>query len=683
MYPLSKIPGSSQADAYNTLTDIINTTFNQTNVPGKGRGIYRSFYTKEDVAEVMNKSNVLFLGMLNLVLDKINIDVVPVLLTNATTFENMQQNLRYAAMEQIPALGTSRTRTFNYTKNVSTAKRYGTGVFMEGDFKDTEQGRDKIMENLIYSVGMANETLKWVAYSTLQAGDLKDPYMGTFSYINDENDYRFQMLDAKENFATAHKYNNGINKVVLDNVALMERLNQVRPNICLAPRGKINAIMSVGNKQYTQHSIAGEQGVARAMGKGEEHMVNDIILREAPLPTSDRTYRENSPSVMNRDVFTGDFWVLRQKRGQNLETFLDMEVYDVNMNQNVFLTYEGGASHGGRLKYVKSGDPLPYHAHNGLVPKAPMDGWYFDEITLRYNLRTRLADSESPDPFLAPGSLTFGATYNDGVVYNATAGGWCVDSMFLFPPKFPNGDPFDHSLLAWQKTDLLEQTFIRPMNGYRMQDAILLKGSTNPEELGYTAHSDYNIDVGKDVGNTSFRFEWRGWVGCHINNWKRVFIVRNQFYDGIISGGNCKLITKVIADRYSRNNFNLESINDPSIYCMTMPGKAARNAPKFLDDDLYFHLAGHSPFRGGDGSSYKEEYPGSAFYNSYYGWNKIGLDNAAPISPVVWRGYYRYYTSQGMMNEVPGSSYHGPVEGPGCHEVRRLGMKVNPNPIFN
>ena len=216
-----------------------------------------------------------------------------------------------------------------------------------------------------------------------------------------------------------------------------------------------------------------------------------------------------------------------------------------------------------------------------------------------------------------------------------------------------------------------------PMNGQRMNDLVLLAGGS---ELGLTAHSEYNIEVGQDVGNSSWTFEWRGWVGVHVSNWKRVMIIRNVFYDGIISGGNVRLIDQQTADEYKENNWDLGMDQTrPSLYSLCMPKNT------FADDDIMLNLTGESPWRTTEWQ--KAEYPGAKFYSWAYGWDnvpttQVGIDAQPSIAQTGFKGSVSYFTTGGNMITLQGHGHHGPHEEHGCNMVRRYGTSVNPTPIY-
>jgi hypothetical protein len=682
--PLTQIQKSTTNGAYNSLNDFLVSSFNQTKLEGGNKDIFRTFEVKHDqIANLTRFADTLFIGMLSDRLHWINIHVLPAILTDDIHFRTITREIEHASLTAIPALGTSRTHRTKSNESTSTSKRYGTGVFMESDFKNSDAGRDEIMINLMYFAGMAVEKLAFVSFATLQAGngDNRNPILNGPSFT--KSSFRQYLIDERDNFALCNKHLVGINKVILQTVDHMETRQKIRPNFAIGPRSKMSAIMKTGNKQYYQNDLGGDSAVQRLTGDVDIDVLNGIRVREAPPFSSEsgRADLERKPPEMNRDVFVGQFFDFKKYPGQNVDTIngcswgvydnvADKRVYisemDLFLNCGRFSINEGNFLDGidvpenqlyGFTGYYEGDDPFNDEKWSVQTPNSgtPLQHTNHKNIsdtieTLKETLKTAAEAEKEGIQNEIRNKEKHLKTIGLGDREGQTVGYWFSKISFLG---------------------------LRPMDGYRMQDMMLVAGG---DDLGFAAHSNFNISVGQDVSNASWSFEWRGWIGAHVKDWRRVQNVQNVFYDGIISGGNSKLIDTVTAEAYKTSQWDLNNdIQKPSIYAVCYPKELK------ITDDIIMNLGGRNRFYE---QSDQPDYPGSAYYSDRYGFDQLtsatysGLSEYTPISQTLFLGSLTYVTTGGGVEHIKGHSHHGPNEETGCEIVRRKGLSVVPSPLF-
>lgn len=209
----------------------------------------------------------------------------------------------------------------------------------------------------------------------------------------------------------------------------------------------------------------------------------------------------------------------------------------------------------------------------------------------------------------------------------------------------------------------------RPLCTYRMQDVLVLAGGSG---LGYTAHSPNSIELAQNITQGAWGIEWRAWIAVHISDWTRVVNILNAVYNGIMHGCNATVVDARYRAEYRRDRFIPLNEHDPSIFPIIVP---ASFNPRYK----YIHLAGRSHLSSENDAA---DYPGADFAMVYFGFNTIinpredpsSYDNS-PVSPLCYRSTIRYMGPVGPIT-ITGATHHGPYEGVGCENIRRLGDRV-------
>lgn len=572
-----------------------------------GEGSFRNFMVKADLHDLVLQTNELYTALLFDKIHWINIEVLPLKMTSKIYFETKVHDIDNASLSLVPALAPSHTIEDRVTTNKSKSKRYGAGVFLEGDFASMEQGVQSILRSLEQFASMGRERLAMEAYETLLKGNVKNPLQTAILRNASDQVNRQFLFDEAEATFICNKYRVGVNLAIRKHANEMELQTRVRPNIAIAPNGKIDEICTIGNRTYNDYSIAGPDGPKRLMQDVEITNVNGVSIRRAPF-TRDQ---DNVVSEIRTHIYIGQYFDFGPRIDQNL-TNQSFGIYDVVQDSRVFYKFE---------------DFIANHP------------WFIKNLVGRYRF----------DAGIYTGNLN--QAFKDKIAIAASSGVYLEVDVWKTIIKFYG---------------------FRPMEGNYTQDILLVAGGP---KLGFTAHSENSIDTGRDVGIRSMSMEFRGWIGAHVEDWRRVKVIRHAFYAGTGNGGNSKLINKKTADDYKTKKFALETVNDPSIYLIV----------GLIDDKLkdnVIDITGH-PDYSSDKQSVDGDYPNWKAHSMLYGFDKLDSSAAKnmPITRTLFRGSLVYYTANNVLFEEIGNGHHGPREEQGCAYVRRHGNTCIPHPL--
>lgn len=236
------------------------------------------------------------------------------------------------------------------------------------------------------------------------------------------------------------------------------------------------------------------------------------------------------------------------------------------------------------------------------------------------------------------------------------------------------------TMAEWKKR--LDFLALRPMVGTNMQTISFIAGGS---DLGNTYYGSTGYSMGFDAGNRSYEFRLDARMGPHISNKYRVANARHVVYDGVLTGGNARVMTVEQARQVARDDFVLED-GSPSIYSICIP------KPHILwKDEDHYHSAfdgtksiisikGHTPF--GSSLQSRPHYPGAQFYSSLYGFDRLDMQypqqggTCYPIAMMCFKGGIQFPTRNGY-ETVQSQGHHGP-EAPGTRNVRMYGFTQNP-----
>jgi hypothetical protein len=204
---------------------------------------------------------------------------------------------------------------------------------------------------------------------------------------------------------------------------------------------------------------------------------------------------------------------------------------------------------------------------------------------------------------------------------------------------------------------------------------------------GVTNVSEPLVAMGQDPQNFSYHFGLVAYAGVVVYDDSYIMVVPNMLYNGVLSGGNTKLISRTVADSLKNKNFRyqMDNMSRPSVYVVSVPWDTLKR--NRLHNLGFIDITGHSET---DPDGTPIHYPSAQFYAIKYGWNKLTqmtYSITGPIQPIARIGlqsnvWLVNHTGTGMI-EIPGQGHHGMYEESGHRVVRTMGLNRFPRLSIN
>lgn len=217
---------------------------------------------------------------------------------------------------------------------------------------------------------------------------------------------------------------------------------------------------------------------------------------------------------------------------------------------------------------------------------------------------------------------------------------------------------------------------IRPHDAYRMQSQVFTADNAG---FTYCSRPIFRVDYTGANGSQEYDVVCR--VGVHVMDEARILIQPNQFYNGIISGGNNSLIDHANARKNKNTRFDPDNRDDPnrqSIYVCSVPWNTLQDG---LLNSEYLDLTGRTHV---DNVHDTLHWPCAKFYGDKYGFKAISepynLGNGvSAIARICYQDNVRVLNHAGTaFVDIPGQGHHGLYNRPGATDVRSTGTMIYP-----
>jgi hypothetical protein len=718
------VPSLDIVTGHNALHGYFSQHINQTGIDGKGRGIFRPFFVREDMDGITAMTSHVYLGILKNEMHWMCREILPARLTDDLFFRTQITIYEPIMPTHTPALGVTRVGRSKKLENVSQAIPFGLSFPMEGELKDSKDGEDQIMRNIMVIVGAMMQHMAFNAYFKLRFGtNIESP---NDRAANSVAMLREQVLRDVDNFAKPYKNAVGIIKLCQDMIRTMKAsLGQTPPNTFIIPSGGKTAILTTGSKEFYQYDKAGQEGVNRLMSDGVITHICGLAVREAP----EQVGNDREPaSAMNQEVYVADHHWMHNYPGQKKDNkgLPYWKPFDITKDDFRTVTFAQMFLNCGRFKRVygpnateienfDDSDPTFMDTHYDGAQNPDSSTWLYEVDLDAAGIDPawhKKVFGKCDDPFflwdkdalfvrewcLTParpyvadqkGSLVAGVLSAAGDEYNKALA--TNDWETIKKAKKDLDDEIKVSkgytrtgetMAYW--APLLQFIALRAMRCTLMQDGLFCAGGP---ALGFTSHGRSGFDHAKDVANNSWIFDIRYRTGCHVINWYLSTVSRNTFYDGMLYGGNSCIMTPKQAKKLHEAQFEITDDKHPAMYSICMPVNPVKHHPQkndgkfcpvFDNEETILDIRGFNTLSN---DPHTLQYAGAKFYSHLYGFDKLQSSrmngmSTYPISTMSFQGEMRVPMDNGPDLEIHGTGPHG-WEGPGCRAVRMHGRSVN------
>ena len=774
------------------LDSFLQNTFNQDSLRGNGRNVMRSYYDMNMIHKTMHTFHVITNKLLDVSLHYLQRDVLVLQRTEDREFETTIIEFSNALPDMIPEFGVARRTLHRSSVVKSRSARYGQGLFMSSDFRNTVEGRQIISAKMLHFIQVARRLMAYIAFNTLLVGANLDS-RHSIRHITNEILYHRHIQYDIDNFALANKDAYGLVKLVAHNKQVMLNDSGHVPNILIMPADKAGLIMRT-NSLYTEYYKAGPNGPQKFIDDLEELTnLHGISVRPSPQLTMANS---GAPATMKRSVTIGNYGVIAYQPGQEKGQPIQVNLYDGHKFDYSPVSLKSMFINSGRFKLdtdvYTAEDQMYYLDIDNFIQNYPpgqlqanldnLDPFlYFDTTNDTFKIRPEFCavDGAAPAPFetcldqqftlqgVNAVSATFGRVQHQianalnltglltganppggGAVYNvadigtrgtpeniayrvlqecgsriftqkeldalmqlATANQARVgpnpayaqlvaydlntrrrNSMTSIPVEYSPAiigaldisfkmrrrklsewlgmiDLSHPETLNTLPSDFFTAIAFRPHETLQMEGAIMVQGGIG---LGYTACGEDMFEAGTDPINFSFSIDFRVWIGIVIKDWTKVRNIRDQFYDGVLVGGNTKVIPITPKNRFP---VRLDHFDDPSIYAAIFPTYSYLSSDLNFEPKQYIHILGINDKI--TTQSRVHDYPGAVFVQNQFRW-KDTIDNQVnqetqDIAIYCCRTSSEYICRDGGLIHIDGNTHHGPLEGSYSSEVRRKG----------
>lgn len=683
-------------------------------------GLSRSYLVLEDIPSFESFTEVMYLGVLKHEMHWINAELLPPELTDSIQFTTETVIFERTIPTVVPQFGVANLSRSRQVKMQSKALTYASAITMEGEVYDTASLNHLLYDQMMQIVGANLLLLAIIAYTRLlECTKLQFAILETGRTLGALKAMMNKDIDM---FAMPYKYKRGMYKFVHEHSSLMRSgYGGVNPTHCIMQPNKMRIIVT-GSDEYAEYSMGGQKAVDRSTGDGIVDEIAGVRIREGPCEYNENT---GQPISIGYEVYTADHHEFQRWPDQVMDEndLPYIGLYDIEQDEVEDVRFIDAFKNNGRfVREEHPTQPSNDDPYTHLWKLSPFAHPSFDSLTIKP------AVVHDEDPFFYWNTLTQSVDvrpswhlhrqYNadcvlcpeddDQVVreFNANAfrrkdDGSLVDDPFegdVRRAKYEadlkgvidkhraqvkvQNDVFmrattGRTLREWSR--VIKHILVRPMRGNVMQSSVFAAGGV---QLGRTYYKPMPFVHGKDVTNNSHVFRNQMRAVVHIKDPYRVSVAANASYDGVLNGGNNKIIdidgAIALADggRYFAND--LES--DPSIYSICVPMTAYKTTKSRFatyEGEKRICIKG---VLDDAGSATIGDYPGYRYYNIIYGWNLLVVShtNAAsayPIATISCRGWSNYPTASGR-KEITGTGHHGMYEMAGVRNVRHRGMDV-------
>lgn len=413
----------TEKEGFFSLSETMNDIFNQTSIPGHGNGVSRSNYTKADLRRLFEETQPIVLSNIANRVHIINDEILPLYFTEAIKMTTTRYIEQPVLPTVVPAFAGARTHRLKTSQTISKSERYGHGIEVEGDLKNTPEGRARIYAVLQLFGKMAHEQLSHLAVQTLSMGDQTDIYTGALGLIGDPARYDDAVREQVRHFGIMNKDPLGMEKVTGFVKSNMLQHYGFEITHMIMPPNKAQTLRSTGNPRHADYYMAGPEGPKNLAGKVPYLECLNVKLVDAPIPLANRDMSEPGQHTIDhlgRHVVLGDFAHLKRFTGMtgklewemystSDDQFMPIAFLDVFKNNQRFMRCvkgqtldwpldEFGAQGGPKIK-IDAGDTI----------HAPRDGYYLDVRALldfKSSWPDATRNDRAIDPYLKCGTLT-------------------------------------------------------------------------------------------------------------------------------------------------------------------------------------------------------------------------------------------------------------------------------------
>ncbi len=700
----------------------LRTSFNQTELAGQGFGTFNSFRTMTDIGRLNVVLAATLVGFMKPQIPEILLYGLPIVMTEEKTFKNAIKIQEQRLMDQTDELAPHRISRQAIEWSVSKTRRFTTAAFMTTDFKATQEGAEEVEQHMQNMAGMAIRTLAHECYYHCM--------MGGNRRLNEERPtawptraaYEAMIHREIEEFACVNKYRLGPEKLFQARRQMLKDRYGITPNVVFMNVSKLSVNMSTGNPNYSDYSHTGERTAKRV----QSSPVDSIPIGGMSVYNVPPSRHDGYPDVPNTSLaVTGRFAQFRRFPQQGPGDPYQVGLMNTNTGAYEYITFTEFFVACGRFKRdptLVGGNPTNRWIFDlkALVDSGVVDDDFTEDTTVPRRECTCAAGGDLDDvnagtPLDVASPLTpkewikvqeeqqargiladrqsrvarYHIDQANPTAYRAEGAAATPTEVAAFQrgrrlrPEFTVSATIDD----WERSGLVSGLLARPYDSYMMDHALMMEGGA---KTGFTAMSQNAFHMGTDVGNNSEHIVMSMWAGAHVNDWRKVQVLQNVAYAGIVAGGSCALLNKTQGDVLRNRDFQVEGPESSCMYAIAFPTKVTdRDNPgnprvdAFRGMRDYIHLQAPPDFEGGRNGR-AEDFPGAAFYRQHYGFDHVG-DQAATSET---NSFARYCLMEsynilvgGHEQHYPGRTHHGPNEGTGCEVVRRNGFSCNPQPV--
>jgi hypothetical protein len=691
---LYSTPFSSVALNEETAGNAFTQFFKDSNTVGQINGpeasLTKTFTTRFDNKSLITDLGVLMVGLVARDLSFINKVVFPLVFTNDLTFQSRIIEFLPNFPVATPALGVSRTFAFREEQKISQSKRYGTHFRMEADQFDTEEGREQFAINMQRMVESLKENYAWVAWSTLiQPHPLK--LHNDLSKVRLRAGFIEALRQEVREFASPHKTLGGLYAMVKLYNSTMKQRTGVGATCVIVPEDKMVLLTSL---DLNQHNVLGDRGVDMIVGSGEVASISGVKVFSAP--TFSPGFLEAKESPLNTEIRIGRYhpFINRHRHHCQLaggiltfdyNKYMVDKIFNINTNRRDHLNFKRCNEADGRWnKDAGAGDKhfLDKQAHKDnkgedlfrkgdSVPKVGAQDWY----EVGEAQQTLSVFEKFIDPLFIEGLKGIIISGSNEVKTKL----WATQSTAT-PVTDVLNLQLTRELVSFAYDERVPPPWgfllFQPFDGYRMQTMVFVA-----PEAGLTYVTDPNFSMGEDAVNQSYYFGCTAYAGVHTHDENRIILVHNQFYNGIISGGNTTLISPTEADSLKDDNFRPanDDVDRPSLYVCSIPYKTLEE--NMLNEE-FIDITGRAQV---DAQESEVHWPGAEFYGKVYGFNRLSApysltNQRDPIARICYQMHAEVIDHSGNgWCDIEGQGHHGKYERVGARDTRSTGHAFNPD----
>jgi len=621
--PFSSIDGLDVNQFKNVIDLFYNHAQERTIRDRQDPDVWESTRVKADLDYLVQQMNPVVIGIMPNAFHYINEKIFPALITDDTRFCSTQIVYDNVMPTRNPERGTNRTFAHKTVTQESTLKRYGLHFLMADDLEARPEGKMDIMLNYAYIVGKFCENLAFLGMIALFSRDQRAKMELAQQFNADpllnQRAYKETMLNIRDNFALVTKNKRGLSLLLEKaKTAIRNRCEKTEATCAVFPPDKHILIMS--NSQFTDADKAGAEGPKRLWESNViTRMAGLDLVSAPPLPDNQENY-----TTLTQIARIGSYHQFHIFPDQGLDEGFGWYIYDSYSDSNQFFTAA--------------------NLIDNCFVFAPVldrvDGRHTGRWTVDYDTIDRVGRLMDP-------ADRFG--YNENV-------------------KEFEGMPMDAREIM-ERFDILG---ICPLETLNMQAFVVCIGG---KETGHTLVTKPNARVGGDAANQTRLHNMTMWGGIHVNDYRRIEVVDNAFYAGIMYGHNSRIIDLNMSRQIFNQRFTLDSDESPSMYLVA----TKRDTVETGD---FIHILGYTeanPRRAGN-----SHYDKASFWSTVYHWNSnmnmSSVPNMARTNVpayVCFRRAIRYFTKSGVEREITGKTHHGPFEDAGNQHARRTGESYN------